>query len=127
MQGERPRATVGAQCRPPATPACVHLVRFPCMSLLWTCASRTPPMRQTPQDYFQYATHEGLGVGGKGSFAFWLDNELREGAPLNVKLERKTTGRPTAVAQACNKGAPASKAPRGGASNTVSLGLGISP
>ncbi|KAG2435847.1 hypothetical protein HXX76_007042 [Chlamydomonas incerta] len=31
-------------------------------------------------DFFQFSTHEGLGVGGQGAFALWLDNELVEGA-----------------------------------------------
>ncbi len=31
-------------------------------------------------DFFQFSTHEGLGVGGCGHFALWLDNELLEGA-----------------------------------------------
>ncbi|GIL82722.1 hypothetical protein Vretifemale_11605 [Volvox reticuliferus] len=31
-------------------------------------------------DFFQFSTHEGLGVGGCGTFALWLDNELLEGA-----------------------------------------------
>ncbi|GFR52475.1 hypothetical protein Agub_g15044, partial [Astrephomene gubernaculifera] len=31
-------------------------------------------------DFFQFSTHEGLGVGGQGGFALWLDNELLEGA-----------------------------------------------
>ncbi|GLC41538.1 hypothetical protein PLESTM_001212500 [Pleodorina starrii] len=30
-------------------------------------------------DFFQFSTHEGLGVGGCGTFALWLDNELCEG------------------------------------------------
>ena len=31
-------------------------------------------------DFFQFSTHDGLGVGGQGAFALWLDNELVEGA-----------------------------------------------
>uniref|UniRef100_A0A7R9YSI3 Oxidation resistance protein 1 n=1 Tax=Chlamydomonas euryale TaxID=1486919 RepID=A0A7R9YSI3_9CHLO len=31
-------------------------------------------------DYFQFSTHEGLGVGGCGHFAVWLDNDLCEGS-----------------------------------------------
>lgn len=31
-------------------------------------------------DFFQFSTHEGLGVGGAGHLALWLDNELLEGA-----------------------------------------------
>jgi len=31
-------------------------------------------------DYFQFSTHEGLGVGGSGHFAVWLDNDLFEGS-----------------------------------------------
>lgn len=31
-------------------------------------------------DLFQFSTHEGLGVGGVGGLAVWLDNELLEGA-----------------------------------------------
>lgn len=31
-------------------------------------------------NYFQFSTHEGLGVGGAGHFAIWLDNDLLEGS-----------------------------------------------
>lgn len=29
-------------------------------------------------DFFQFSQHEGLGVGGAGHFAFWLDTDLYE-------------------------------------------------
>ncbi|MEW5314804.1 MAG: hypothetical protein WDW38_006273 [Sanguina aurantia] len=40
------------------------------------------PWRQRKEvsDFFQFSTHEGLGVGGTGAFAFWLDNDLLEGS-----------------------------------------------
>ncbi|GAX76085.1 hypothetical protein CEUSTIGMA_g3528.t1 [Chlamydomonas eustigma] len=36
-------------------------------------------------DYFQFSTHEGLGVGGSGHFAVWLDNDLFEGSSNECK------------------------------------------
>ncbi len=34
----------------------------------------------THNDFFQFSAHEGLGVGGVGHFAIWLDNDLFEGS-----------------------------------------------
>lgn len=39
-----------------------------------------PSSVSSKNDYFQFSTHEGLGVGGAGGFAIWLDNDLLEGS-----------------------------------------------
>ncbi|KAG2498182.1 hypothetical protein HYH03_003937 [Edaphochlamys debaryana] len=46
-------------------------------------------------DFFQFSTHEGLGVGGLGAFALWLDNELLEGAsyPCDTFGSPRLTGK----------------------------------
>lgn len=56
-----------------------------------TCVFKMRPTRllytwQKPRpgehhnDFFQFSTHEGLGVGGVGQFAIWVDNDLFEGS-----------------------------------------------
>ncbi|KAL6759905.1 TLD-domain-containing protein [Haematococcus lacustris] len=42
--------------------------------------SRGGEGQPTSNDYFQFATPEGLGVGGAGHFAIWMDNDLLEGS-----------------------------------------------
>jgi hypothetical protein len=48
--------------------------------LLWRWKDHVPG---AANDYFQFSTHEGLGVGGAGHFAVWLDNDLFEGSSNN--------------------------------------------